>query len=428
MNRRPAIATRRTALRRAWLLALAATAGPAVADEPNPYYLGASQTFTYLNNLYNLADDQKGLLPSRYSANDTLSSTTLLAGVDQTWGRQRLFGSGTYSGNRYLDNTQLNNDSYAADLALNWATIERLSGTVRLNATQNLALFDVNTSGIAVTQKNVQNVAQADASIQVGLVTKFSAEATIGYRNVRYTAPEYDYLEYDQTSASAGLNYRPSGLLTLGTAYRVNHIEYPLFYVDAPDPVDREDRQYLDFTANYQDSQVSQFYLRVSPTRITYQQYTQRDESMVTGALSWHWQPSGKVKLVTTLSRDAGQSSAYDSHLNQGGNSMGDFSSTTSALQFYADYEMSGKVSFSGSIVYAHRVLLNTTSYTEGTPVTTTGNDNTIYLTLGARWTPTRNTLVGCNLLATDRRSDNRSLSVPYTSSSFGCFGQITLQ
>ena len=72
---------------------LAAAGGGAQAQNP-PYYIGISQGFTHESNV---------LHTERGAVGDTLSVTSLLAGVDQRIGRQRVFGNLNYSINRFQD-------------------------------------------------------------------------------------------------------------------------------------------------------------------------------------------------------------------------------------------------------------------------------------------------------------------------------------
>ena len=57
----------------------------------SPYSIGVAQTFSHESNLLLVRDGQ--VAPQGFSAGDTVSSTALVAGVDQSFGRQRLSGS-----------------------------------------------------------------------------------------------------------------------------------------------------------------------------------------------------------------------------------------------------------------------------------------------------------------------------------------------
>src|SRR6266436_4482934 len=102
--------------------------------ETSPYYIGVSQAFTHDNNVFRRPDN--GTLPVLA---DTLSSTGLLGGIDQPFGRQHFFANGTAATNRHKNLDQLNNTSYGLAAGLDWSTVERLSGNVRASANQSLA-------------------------------------------------------------------------------------------------------------------------------------------------------------------------------------------------------------------------------------------------------------------------------------------------
>ena len=407
--------------------ALTTLAAGAAMAQSSPYYLGVAQSLGYESNLYRVGDDQT--LPAGYSKSDTVSGTSLVGGVDQTIGRQRVYGSANVRANRYANNKALDNESYGLNLALDWATVGRLSGTLSAAADQNLAQFNNRAAGGVETRKNVVRTNQVDARVRLGVVTKYTLEASLGHRNRSYSAPEYNSSEYRQTSGSLGLRYRPSGALSLGVALRITEATYPKFNQTAPGVFesDRLKRQDIDFTATWLPSAVSQFNLRLSPTHTSYDRDTGSDFSGVTGSATWGWQPTGKLRLTTGLSRDTGQSSDA---VNLGffGSGVTDYSRTTSALSLKADYELSAKIALNAGISYAHRALANTSSLA-GNPVgTVTGSDNTTVLSLGARWLPTRSIQVGCNVSAENRSSSNTNLSVGLSGNAFSCYGQFVLQ
>ena len=126
-----------------------ATGTPAtgtVAAEPNPYYVGVGQGFTHDSNVYRI--------PS--GPGDTYSSTTLFGGFDQPISRQRVFGRGGVSLNRYFNEQPLNHTSYDFLLGAALATIENISGNVNLGLTQNLAapISGVNLPDSGIQRRN----------------------------------------------------------------------------------------------------------------------------------------------------------------------------------------------------------------------------------------------------------------------------------
>ena len=70
------------AVTRALIAAAAAcVAGAVRADEPNPYYIGLSETLAHDSNIYRIPG----------GPGDSYSSTALLGGFDQSISRQRLY-------------------------------------------------------------------------------------------------------------------------------------------------------------------------------------------------------------------------------------------------------------------------------------------------------------------------------------------------
>lgn len=403
-------------------------AGPAAAAT-SPWYLGLVQSFGYESNLYRIADEQP--LAPGLSRSDTLSTTSLIGGLDQTISRQRVYGSINARANRFANNKGLDNTSYGLDLALDWESLERLSGTLRVAADQALNQFN-NRNGIGQveTQKNIANTNLMDAKFRLGRQTKLSFEAGLGLRQRSYSSANYKGAEFDEASGSLGVRYRPSSLLDVAASIRQANVDYPFYRRTGVDSYqsDSLSRRYLDFSANWVPSALSRLSVRVSPSRISHDNNTVADFSGLTGSADWQWQASGKTQLTTSLSRDAGQSSDA---VNLGifGPGVNDTSQLTTALRFKADHELTGKVSVSGSLAYARRRLTETVvALPQRTLSTLDGTDNTATATLGARWAISRSGQLGCDVRNERRTSSNQRLSTPFNGYGFSCYGQFVLQ
>ena len=402
-------------------------AGPALAQS-SPYYLGVAQSLGHESNLYRVGNGQ-ALDPS-LSKSDTVSGTSLVAGVDQTWGRQRLYGSGNLRANRYASNKSLDHDSYGLNLAVDWASAGNLSGTVSLAADNNLAQFNNRgLNGSIETQKNELRVLQVDAKARLGVVTRYTAEAAIGWRKRDYSAASYARYENTQQYVSLGGRFRPSNLLSLGVALRLTQQDYPNWRTAGGTTVEDEriKRQDIDVTATWQPSGASQVSLRLSPTRSRYDRNPAADFSGLTGSASWGWQATGKTRLTSTLWRDTGQSADAVS-LGIFGNGVTDESRTTTALALKAQHELTGKITLTSGLTYANRALRSETLLGGVSLQDLSGSDNTTTLALGARWFPTRSIQVGCDVSAERRSSSNQQLSVSLRADSFSCYGQFVLQ
>ena len=410
-----------------WAGALMTLLSPVAQAQRQPYYLGVSQSLGHESNLYRVGDQQ--VLPAGLSRSDMVSSTALFGGIDQGIGRQRLYGSASLRANRFQSNSGLNNEGYGLNLALDWATLAHLSGTVSLAASQNLTKFnEINNTGAVETQRNIEHNQQIDARLRLGVVTRYTAEANLGLHQRRYSTPSYARYEQDQTSGSLGLSYQPSNLLALGAAIRLTRVDFPRFrdLGAAGFEADRLHRSDLDFTASWQPSGNSSVNARLSPTRSNYDRNTESDFSGLTGSASWVWRATGKLRFSSLLSRDTGQS--YDA-LNQGILNTGTvgYSRTTTALKLSGDYDYSAKIALSTFITQAQRDLGR--SFNQGgSTIVERGSDNSTTLGLGAKWSPTRSLQLGCDISADQRRSNNPVLSTTLSANSLSCFGQFVLQ
>ena len=410
-----------------WAGMLAALPAPAAQAQNQPYYLGVSQSLSQESNLYRIGDQQ--VLPAGLSRPDTVSSSALFGGFDQGIGRQRVYGSASLRANRYQHNSGLNNEGYGLNLALDWATLARLSGTVSMAASQNLTKFnEINNTGAVETQRNIEHNQQIDAKLRLGVVTRYTAEASLGLHQRRYSAPSYARYEQDQTNGSLGLSWRPSNLLALGAAVRLTRVDYPRFrnLGAAGFEADRLNRSDLDFTAAWQPSGNSTVNARLSPTHSSYDRNTEADFSGLTGSASWVWRATGKIRVSSLLSRDTGQS--YDA-LNQGILNTGTvgYSRTTTALKLTGDYDYSAKIALSAFITQAQRDLGR--SFNQGgSAIVERGSDNSSTLGLGAKWSPLRSLQLGCDISADQRRSNNPVLSTSLSANSVSCVGQFVLQ
>lgn len=393
---------------------LLATAAGAAAGQADPYFIGASQTVTHQSNLLHLRDDQP--LPAGLSRSDTVSSTALVAGLDQPIGRQRLYGSARLQADRYANNEVYDDHGYALDLALDWATIDRLSGTLSL-ATNRRERADLRSRDDAViTAPNAETRRDLEARAELGVVTPLTIVGTLMRRDVNYAAAESAYREYRQQGGSLGLRYRPGGSTTWGVALRQARIDYPNLLAGLPVPNDRRTQRSVDLTATWVPSAVSTLDARASRTRTRYEQFDERDFSAGTGSLGWAWQPTGKLHLDTRLSRDVGQDAEAVTNA---------FSRLTDTLRVRADFAASAKISLTATALAYRRSLDGNGQLLSGV----TGHDGGHELKAGVRWAPLRSLSLGCDV-GRERRGSNSNvlLDDAYSANTVGCFGQFMLQ
>jgi hypothetical protein len=402
------------------LLGLCA-AGGALAQEPNPYYVGIAQAFTHESNLFRVATGQP-------ETSDMYSTTSLLAGINQPISRQRFFADVAARYNHYRDNSQLNNTGYGVGVGLDWETIENLSGRVSYNLNDALASFGAD-QGPALTTKNMEKSQEFYARAQYGRVSTLSLEGVFTHRELDYSAPEFAYEEYKQDAFSLGLLYRPSGLLTLGAAGRYTKGKYPFAVEPAPGVFQQDNftRKDLDLTAVWVPTGLSTVSARLSYTKETHEAVAARDLSGGTGAISWDYKPTGKLAFNTALVRDTGAESSFYRPGQGGVGSIGNNSQLSTSVLFRGLYEATAKIQVELNARYVERDLVNSFALASGATATQAGTDKLGALKLGLNYAPLRSVLLGCSV-AYERRGSSSAVSYPYAVHIASCSGQFKLQ
>jgi hypothetical protein len=381
------------------------------ADNANrPWNVALSQAVDRRTNALNSAGAAE--------TSDTVWTTTLSGGVRVPFGRQRAYANGSLTHTRYTDIDGLNGQGYNVGAGLDWETVGNLSGNVQANAGRRQA--DFNTGISTFTLKNNETYNELNARALLGGLGLLGIEGTLGYRRVDFSATEFAAREYVQNSASAGVIYRPSSALSLGTGLSVQYSDYdvPPFGQTVPDTSTRRD---LYVSAQWAATGASNLGTRLNFGKTDYLRPNADDFSGVTGSVYWQWRPTGRTSLTTALSRDTGQESGFQRLTNGDRTRLTatDFSRVTNLLSVSADYDLTGKIVLTGRLGYAQRNLVDSLT-------NATGKDNTTTTTLGARWLATRIITVGCTI-GHETRSASGAGSYGYSGSNFGCLGQIAI-
>jgi len=399
------------------LAAVGVTEAGGARAQTSPYYVGASQAFTRESNIFRVAE---GLPESK----DTVSTTSLLAGINQPFGRQRFFVDAAARHNRYSNNDQLDHTGYGVDVGLDWETIETLSGRIGYTAKESLARYGADL-GPTLTSKNLERIQEFLARGQYGLASLLSVEGSFVHRELDYSAAQYAFQEFKQDAIRLGLLYRPSGLLTLGVAGRHTKGQYPFAIQSAPGVFQADDfkRNDADLTAVWVPTGQSTLRLRLSYTKETHETVASRDVSLSTGAIGWDYKPTGKLAFTTEAIRDTGAESTFSGLSRAGASAIGNNSLLSSALSLRVVYEVTAKIQVEGSGRYVKRDLVNT----QGGGLPETGSDSLGETKLGITWAPTRSLSFGCSG-GWEKRGTASALSYAYTAKVATCLGQFKLQ
>ena len=360
------------------------------AAQSSPWFVSGQLSHTTDDNLLRLADDQRE--PAGQSRSDTVSSTALIAGLDQFFGRQRLQSSLTLRDNKFDNNSRFDNQSYSGSLNLEWATLGRLSG--ELSASRSRALSTFNADGIGVlTQRNDETTENLNAVVSVGLVTEWSLELGAGQRRVRNSLdlPTVRARDLDQDNAVVGLAWRPAGN--------------------------------------------SQFEARIGNARTRYGRGGDRDFDGLSASLAWGWRASGKLGVNTRLSRDKGQDN-YPTLIRV---PVGFFFielpalqtdlRTSDTLRTQFDWAATAKLAVTTSLQFTRRDVTSrlATEFDPALGREAQGVDDTTIAALGLRWQPNRWSVLGCDLRHEQRRADGR-VTTGLEANSVNCYVQATIR
>lgn len=402
----------------AMLLAVAAghQAATAQASDPNPYYIGVSQGFT--------RDSNVGRTPgSTASASDTISSTGLTAGINQPFGRQRLRVDASLSSNRYANNSNLNNTGYGLVAAVDWSTIERLSGTLRYSNNQGLANFYSPLTPV-LSDRNIQKTQEFAASALLGGVTVLSFTADLSHRELSNSSAAYQAQEYSQNAGSLGVRYRFSGALDAGIALRMTRGSYPNFPTfGGGTQTDDLNRRDIDLTSNWTPTGLTTVNGRVSLSRQTHSVAATRDFSGATGSLTIQHKPAGRLSYTASLSRDTGTENSFFTTVGTNGSVISlanDSSQISTQFSLGANYDVTAKIQANAAI----RIQ----SLQVGTSgLGSNGTDTVNGFSLGLTYNPLRNLLIAASL-GTERRSTSSALSNDYRTNTVGISAKYSLQ
>lgn len=427
MKARPCLTPPRRHSRSLALLLLAGATPGAMhqaAAESSPWYVGVQQQVEHHNNLLRLNDNQAAVDGTRRS--DTVSTTSLLAGLDQPISRQRVYGTLALRANRYAFNDRFDNESWTLSGGIDWATVNRLSGTLSASTSRAPSSFNLQEIG-TLTAKNMEDTTTWDASVRLGVVTQFSLFANAGWREVDNTLdlPAVQSRNFRQGTGSVGLNWSPRQGSLFGIALRSTEGRYPQFQLTpAGYQADRFKRQDLDLTAQLRPSGQSTLTLRLSTGKTEYDLATQRNFSGLTGTFNWDWQITGKTRLSTSLSRETGQDSFATQFLGQA--TTADYSRINNSLRLAATYAATAKVAVDAAVAYTDRDLARSLPTVLGS-LDASGRERSTAVQVGARWAPTRTLQFGCNV-ASDRVRGSGTLGASTRGDRVGCYGQLVLQ
>ena len=403
-----------------------AAIGSNAQDEPSPYWIGVSQSFTHDSNVFRSESGTP-------KESDWISSTGVLAGLDQPLGRGLLSASLSANHNKYKNLEQLDNTDHNASVKLDWASIERLSGDVRAYHRRSLQQYEQQATFGGAAARAESTVRGGAAQVRLGVVTRWTLEGGAAYDESEHEAP-FDNRDLRQSSANVGVRFRPSDLFSWRLGVRHTEGKYPRFIDPGTlqaigDEFDRDD---VDLTTTWTPTSNSSLSARVAYTREDHSALSQRSAKFWSGLLAYDWQLTGKTSLRFSLSHDSNAGSA-DIDYGLISDQSNDTQRRTTA-QASARWDATSKISVNTSLSYSRRKIDDAFFLTfEGQPPSpqfATGKDRTIVATLGARYQFSRGLGFACSV-SHEKRSvtgDTSGVSYPYDFNVGSCNVQFVLR
>jgi hypothetical protein len=395
-----------------WGLMIAAVLFPSgfALAETNPYYIGASETFTHESNLFKVSS-------ANNPQSDNIWGTSVFAGVDQPFGRQRVYGNLTVTDNRYVNQSQLNFTGYNVLGGLDWATIGRLSG--KLTYSRNESQGDYGQLSTPDTGKFVQTTEQIVASVKYELTTSLSLVGGLEHRNIN-SPDQPQTLSSDVTSdvASLGLTYGLGASVVLGTGVRFTRDKTP----QSSGGDDTNNRTDLDLTAVWTPTPLTSVDARVSIGNGDSNSQG-GSNSRVTGAIGANYSPTGRLQLRGSFSRETGVDSTF---LPTGSTPTGgvtgsyvDNNAVTNWTNLGVTYLLSSKISLNAGY-----------NRSDGSQDQTNGQTSKNIVnrySMGLQYAVARNFSLGCGYQR-EKRSESTADLNSYTAKTANCTLSYTLQ
>jgi len=407
----------------AWAQTAPAPASAAIGNDPSPYYIGGSQALTHDSNAFRIP----------FGPSDNYSSTSLLAGFDQPFSRQRVFGTASVSLNRYQHESELNNTSYALLAGLDWATLYKLSGNLSATLNQQLAAPSASVNSPDATRsllrrKGVSGLARWGGDSQL------SVDGRLGHSSQDGSGQSVSSNSTNETG-SLGAFYQPGTLLKLGVAVRFDRTRAPNAL--GPDQSNDTRGRSIDFLADYNNGNSLTTSGRISYTRQTNASASNADFSGLTGSINLGYRATGKISLNLAASRDAGFNAANGVYTpvivtstpvtaspNSTTATFYENNQVTNAASVGVSYAATAKIGLTGNVRYSRARIVTSTGNGAGNNLGANATDTSRGAGLGINYAYSRALTFACNV-SRERRVVTDAVSYRYTDDVAACSGQF---
>lgn len=404
---------------------IAGLAPAAQAQSAAPWFVRATVAMLHNTNYLGLADGQSA--PGGYTKADSVATGSLAAGFDRRFGAdQRAYADAEVRSSRLANNPIFDNQGWRIVAGLDWRAGNLVAGEMRILTDRSLAALESGTTGVP-SQANLITLTQADAAVRFGRLTGFNGEVALGWREVDYSAALYDSRDYHEGSAAMGVRYRPSTRSSIGLGVRATRGSYPRYQATSGGAFVADDYEgrYVDLSATYEVTGKSELRARLSSGRTRHDNAVQSDFSGLTGSLDWNWNPTGKLRFSTRLSREPGQDTYFVTDSAGAARSL-QFSRISTSARLQAEYAASERFRVRAFAGGTHRELSQAVPVAGGGSLFVSSTDRLVTGGLGLTWQPLSQLALGCDI-GHEQRRGQAPLSSDITSSTLGCQVQVSL-
>lgn len=381
--------------------------------ETNPYYIGASQTFTRESNVFKVPDQS-------HPESDVIFGTAIFGGVDQSIGRQRVYATASLQNNSYNRLSRLDFVGYDVMAGFDWATIERLTGSLTYSRHEGQGDFSRPEAASITSGKFVETTEQIAAGVNYELITDLGLNGGLEHRKVQSSNQLSASSDVTSDVARMGLRYRLGSSMSVGSGVRFTRDKRP----ESLSLRRSSTRRDLDLTADWTPTALTSVNARISVGNGGNSQRGSGSSSTVTGALGAKYSPTGRLSFDGSFSRDTGTETTFlnaASAVSTGSRGVNvDTNRVTESVNLGVTYLLTSKISLTGNY--------NRSDGSYGTLVGSGNSNNTINrYALGGQYEVARNLSLGCGVQRESR--SGTSLTVRgYSANSANCSVRYTLK
>jgi len=378
----------------------------AVADPEDTLNFAVGADVRYEDNLFKFEDGTNtDSSPGRPSKSDTIYATNLGVRIDKPYAQQRFKLDVTATENKFQRNSFLDYMGIDYTGAWFWHLTPRVSGTILLDQKQSLVDFG---DFREFDDRNVQTSQFRLFSIDGDLGAGWHAIGGVSEVRAR-TSQNFEQVgNYEQVGVELGSKYVSRAENWISLVQRESKGKYQGRELDPIAQLDKGfDQNEIEAQLYWKLTGKSTVEAKLGHLDRTHDNFRQRDYDGLVGKLSYIWEPTGKLKINTSLGRNLFSfQEASNSYYVADIFSVGPVWNVTAKSKLSLRYDLSQR-EYKGAI----------------DPVARSRDDVSQSLVLSGEWNPTRTIKVGTAL-----RRDMRSSNVDrfeYDANSVNVFAQL---